>query len=247
MRLPYKFPIKPVGDYELAAFDSGLALYQFGRLGPYYNVSPLNDYVIDSNNLRQILLPYKDYTEKKFTTANNPQYIKILDVVKSFLGREYIVYHISYMGNNITYQGDVNGNQVEILRKIELGTPAWVNDQGMTLAGGADDVVFNPVTGVVYSKNSPQTIELINQVYQLQLVSAGEGEGETQVPEGVVGIVNPKIPGVIVVEAVTGQTITVDRNFNLVAIQQRVGEVVKNLEMKLIIKIGKNIKVASSS
>ena len=54
------------GQFQIGVFDSGLALFADGRKTPYWNISPLNDYILTKDGRKEILLTSREFEEGKY-------------------------------------------------------------------------------------------------------------------------------------------------------------------------------------
>lgn len=161
--LPYRSIYRDFGPFQLQAFPTGLALFHSERLKtPFYNFSPVNDYIIE-NGQRVELLSDEDYKKNNFLHKERKLgFNGIVETVKSYFLQDSPWYQITTANNKIEYTTNVKGESVIIKRVVTFKEPTEVSLQAITLwYNDGDLVVTNPKTG---------DIEVSNEAYPGKIV-----------------------------------------------------------------------------
>lgn len=240
--LPFRFPIAEVGEYQLAAFDSGLALYQFGRRSPFYSMSPLNDFYVTEEGYRATHLSNEEFEAKEFETnlsRNKP--LRIYEAVVAYFGKLDPKYVVTKEGVEVWYESEVSGNEAEITKTIKFDEPTVVNGQGVTFSYDPGDIVFDPVSLRIYSSATREEIRLIEELYGLKLVPSGNVFVSGKLSQKAVSLVNPSVPGVITVKAGLGQEMLLDNRFRFVEITTGEKSIKKNARISFRLMVAETL------
>lgn len=218
--LPYRFPVVSAGLFEVGVFESGLSLYQFEREGAFYTVTPLNDYLLDSQGYRQPILTWDDLDAggDEMKPEEN-KWEQLATVVETYFGKNDPKYMLEYQGMKLEYTSDVNGREVQLTRRIKFDKSRLVDGQGMTLTFGRRDIVFDAESLQVFTEIDREELDWVHRLFGLNLIPFPVGQ--TVRRSGVkkaVSIINPDVPGILTVEALDGQDVVVDTGYRLIEV-----------------------------
>lgn len=80
VRIPYRHPFIGTGDYQLEVFPTGMAVFQYNRVSPFYRILPVNDGVV----------------------SEEPKYKQIIETVLTF----FRIRPLEYRGQQAMLQDD---------------------------------------------------------------------------------------------------------------------------------------------
>lgn len=235
-----------VSYYRLTPFKKGLALYQQDQ--PYfYNFSPYNDYLVDQKRSYHSLITKKDIMEGKFEADINQKPIKKkLSFLLSLFGLYQPEVVFKSGSQKIHYSSEINENTVKIKRQID-DFPSVNKAQalGITISFDDQDFVFDQ-NFRLYTSNSDDDLQAIEKYYGLRLVPIRESEKEyvlwTEIPSKNVFIINPNLPGIIQIKALSNQKIMFNKTYQLVAIQENGDFNKEGVENFIVVKLLNNIE-----
>lgn len=219
---PPNIPVKQVGFFQLAPYDSGLALYQ-GMKGYYYTFSPFNDYFVTPDGIRSSFLIREDLDKKRYTTSlNQPKWISIPQTIETYfaLGKPEIMF-TKLLGGTIDYRFQEQGtNQFMITRRVSLPENGEIAIIGTTLPYQVEDFVFD-TSGNLFSHKKTDDIVFFSQLYNFSLRKA-EITSRTSISSKKIYIVNPSLPGAIALERTDNQTIWLSPQEGLIEFEEKV-------------------------
>lgn len=86
-RMPYRNSFLGSGDYQFEVFETGVGIYQYDRVSPFYTISPMNDYVINGDGVRSALIESGEGDKETLITSfDEPKYIQMRDRLLTFFG-----------------------------------------------------------------------------------------------------------------------------------------------------------------
>lgn len=222
MRLPYIYPVTQLDNYQIAAFETGIAFYQVGSDGFFYNISTMNDYYIDRDGQRQILLSADDFKQKNFKTHLNDNKIKqITTAIPAYLGIIEPFYRLDTMAYSVDYFSEkVDSDTIKIKRTINLNQPQTIQSQALTFSYSDGAVVFDPDNNNIFTPVSPEQVDWLNKMYNLSLRPAQSPSDLIELPSKRLSILNPRVTGIVTIEAGTNQIMTLDKLYRLIEIQE---------------------------
>src|SRR3989344_2468230 len=226
VRLPYRSVFTAVGPYQLEAFPTGLAFFHYGRgETPFYNISPLNDYLVDSDGNRLSPLSQEDYDSKNFTAKFQPEKPwGIVDTAKAFFGQLTPWFKVETDDLTVSYQTTRFGNEVIITKTINFKKPQVVSAVESTTASAltiwynSGDIVFDSQTGQAFMPVSEELVNQINKTYGFTVIPASEIVSEPLTNSGSVTIINPKLPGFLTIQAGFNQEVLINQQYHLVEV-----------------------------
>ncbi len=223
IRLPYQYPVVSVGLYQMSEFESGLSLYQTGKQGPYYSLSPLNDYIVDTTGNRMPLLSGGEFVNGEYEWVKGGGKLgEIEKVIQAYLGTSGPSYEMVKDGLRVKYETRIEGNEVEVVRRQLWEKARRWSGQGMTLRFGVDDVVFDPVSLAVYSWSQESELDFLEAFLGRRLMQVEGLTNYQLLPRNSVAIVNPNLASILVVEIPEGNRLAVDREYHLIeSVEQR--------------------------
>lgn len=233
MRLPYQYPIVEVGDYTLAAFDSGLALYQHERMGPFHRISPLNDFVVDESGARRVHLEAEEFSGDEYESWIATSHLhKLIMTMQGYWGLAQPRYDLSMSDEKLRYTVSQDAGRVIIEKELRSESLSKIHQNGMTISFEPGDLVFDRDSHqiLVGSVNS-KLLSQVKQMYGLQLYT----DGTLRTSWKRLGLISPSFPGGIVVEAQENQQMIVNQEGLLIEVveQKSSDEVPLRMSMKI--------------
>lgn len=228
-----------LGPYNIAVFDSGLAIYSQGRKTPYWGISPLNDYVLTKEGKKEILLSGSDFSEKKFETNLEIEKIdELKDTVEYFLGKSALVYEMKKPTMEVSYNASIDGNLIKVERNIQSLTPGHIVATGITLSFSANDLIYEPSTNTFIFYKEPKDARDFAKFLDSEIKYQEMHEGEYLAPvvSGKAALVNKYLPGVLVVSAGEGQRLIVDSRYGVILAEEQV-DVASGIKTELNLSI----------
>lgn len=177
VKLPFRKDVLNSGPYQIEAFPTGLAWYQFGRVSPFYSMSPKHDFWTTATATESALL--SGYVEVKQT-----HWQQIYTVVRSFFTASRPEYEATnHVGSRVRYEAYAMADGgVKIQRVISFSQPVQVEDETMTLSYNASDevtmsgtkvIITNPtIAGVLEILTTPSQHITINSQDQLIMITS---------------------------------------------------------------------------
>lgn len=188
--LPHPLVTEQYGSYQLAAFETGLALYQTGSQTHFYSFSPLNDFYLTEEGQRSALLSIEDYEAKNFQTNLNPPLpYQYLQAIKAYFGQESLVFELQ-TDWKVTYVVVPQNDGFVINQVTQPPINTDLVSLGSTVKLAEEDIIFS----------DKQT----------------ESADRQRISNGRISIQNPSMPGFITIIAAPNQTMWLDTNTNLV-------------------------------
>lgn len=127
--LPYRHVFAQAGDYQLEAFESGLAFFHYGFSGQpqFYQLSPVNDFISGADGVRQAHLP-----------AVTPQQESLSQVLLAMPSRFFATQMPNYevkisSGALVSYRSVRVGQEWVITKTITFAEPTFVAETGISL------------------------------------------------------------------------------------------------------------------
>lgn len=173
-RLPYRQPAINTGPYQLEAFPVGLSWYQYGRVSPFYTLSPLNDYLVASGSGRLTLLSQATFDQKQFVSSlDQAKPYRLWETMKAYFGLTSPRYSVSTGEMSVSYVSSLShGEIVMITRSIQLAQPRWIESQTMTLAYNvSDEVVVNEGMVTISNPTVAGSLVLVSSLNQKIVVN----------------------------------------------------------------------------
>jgi hypothetical protein len=236
VRLPYRNTFTDSGPYQLEAFETGLAFFHYGRgETPFYNLSPLNDYLV-INGSRMALLSKEAQEQKTYTvTLTDKKPGAIVDVVQAYWDRLLPWYELEVDGMRIVYITHKTDAGLMIERKIILPKAEMVEQQGMTVWYNTRDIVFEVRTGKVFTYATPSQTQAISQFYGISLEPTLVEEFSWVEASGDIGIINPSRPGWLEVKAGLNQQLLLNRESRLIEVVNPVNRQTSELTSSIMV------------
>ncbi len=192
-------PTISFGHYRVSTIPTGISLFQPGGNHRYMLVSAATD------QLASWKQPAQPLVTQKFTalTGHVQAYLtnQLLPVsVKGFAGM--IRFDTNQQFNNATKQ---QNNALTITR-------TGVSNVPMSLTYGRDDILFDS-QGMLYSENADTVREHLSALFNRIILPDDATQRTAILPtDTTLYIVNPHLPGVIALQPVDGQTLTVEKD-----------------------------------
>lgn len=228
--LPYRHAFAQAGAYQLEAFETGLAFYNYGLNGPqtFYRLSPLNDFVEDeqasrSAHLSQTNFEDKTYTAKWYKTAKP---LAILETIGQFANRITPWYEVESEGVKVRYETIRDGEDWLISKNVTFTKPTYVGKTGMSLNYLRNDLVFDGVTAEAYRPINQEQARQILSWYGLATKTENQEIWFSVLSSGVVHVINPNRPGYLTVFATEQQQVIINRPYSLIEVVEPVNQTV---------------------
>lgn len=239
------FPVESILDYQVSVFPSGIALFQSSDSHHFYSFSPLNDYTVNSKNIKSPLLSFEEFNSDEFKkNLEKPFWEKIALSFQSY---------INYPGHaQLTYDG-TKSIPVKYLAKINknsMNVSAVFNnvDQvkkiGLTLKFNADDHIYIDGQKITDKNSFNQLSALTDKLGNKKELSQPQ---QNIVQTGKVIIQNDSLPGSIVVNAGKAQKMLLDLENNLVVVEQEFPEAKTNATSSIEVEIYNSLDSALKS
>ncbi len=215
--LPFQFPIIPFGQYQVGIFPMGFALYQHNTNGPYYGVSPFNDFYVTSSGFRAPLLESKEYQDNSFkTNINQPAWRQIGLVWSNIFLNAQPSYMIENARHKTLYTAKIAENNLLLQRSTQLKDNQVITAGGITLQYFENDLVLEPQSRYYYNQISPKDLEVVEkemyftpQYREIPEELPDQDNFSWIVESGKIVVVNPNKPGGFMIESLPGQSILV--------------------------------------
>lgn len=218
LSLPTEPPVKIVSPFQLAAFNTGLALYENSR-NRFFSISAFDDYIIDGNDQRISLIDQSDVRQSNFSVYKISKYA---DLVVSYLLSHFNLFdpYISFLSKNaaVTYESHIQGDNLLITKT--LYPRVNFSKTGFTLILKPGDVVIDSDKKIVNLPDSSSVDNLNLQWKQnLSLPDTSFGFYKTY-PNKPLILVNTAIPGAIAIYPSANQKIIVNLEQGEINIEQ---------------------------
>lgn len=218
------FPVNTIGSYQVAAFPSGLALYQQGDSQHFYSFSPLNDYLIDGRQIKSTILSPDVFNQKNFSTNLDLSFWQKAQLsFQNYFLQAPITFRVAG-DTNATYTTTQHNQTLDITRTIERKVGETPLSIGSTLKINNDDFLFD-AKGTLYVYQASQEITHFQQAYGMQLhfpdlQKITQTHNQVRIDSGKIIIHNPNLPGFLVVTKAPNQTMWFDFDNNLVELEE---------------------------
>jgi hypothetical protein len=237
--LPYRNVFADAYPYQLEAFETGLAFYHFNQgETPFYNLSPLNDYLIASESGRVAHVLKENYDAKNYSvryTLEKPGAIR--QTVEQYFDLVSPWYEMESGGLGVAYVSQNTERGWVITKTVSLPFPENIESAGMTVWFNGEDIVFDLVSGEAYTPVEASMSALIARVYGMEvLVNEEVNPWDTKETSGAVGIINPKRPGYLVIKGGLNQAVAVNRGYWLIEVTESVGRVTDVITQSVLIE-----------
>lgn len=218
--VPDDVPVRAVDTMQVAAFKSGLALYQ-GNRQHYYAFSPYSDYLILKEDARSSFFSQEEIEKDRFTTdLHSSHFLDIRNAIFSYFN--IVSPSIKYTGEDkeIEYLSEVVDNSLVITRNLKIKTNNPPRILGTTISYLSTDFVYDK-TGNLYTYQSEDDKERFASLYNVHL-SQKIDESRIKISDDSIVIFNPYLSSVIVVRIKPSQMIYVNRNTRLIEVEESV-------------------------
>jgi len=229
-----------VGHFRLSAFPIGLAFYQQDR-SFFYNISPYNDYYVDSLGRRYTFITKDDVIYGRFKTDLGEGLLKDrLDYLLTLFGRASP--SITFRDSpQLSYRAQINDREIVITRQISNYSPLDnLASAGLTLGYDCRDFVFDSNKNLYSLKSEQEALawELNKFDPPTDLVLPTWEE----VAADKIFILSPTLTGIIQISAGGEQKLLINRTYCLVAVEETPfkteGEIMDSMRIKILDNLG---------
>ncbi len=217
---PQNVPVAQVGPMQIAPFKTGLALYQDYR-GYYYSFSPFNDYLISRNGSRTALITQEELKNKKYTSSyNQNNFNKILSTIQNYL--QITTPSIQFKAHNqIIYTSKNSNNKLSVIRSFNPLNNNQTLLTGTTISFRDTNFIYDSADNL-YTFQTEEDQDFFVKLYCFRLGLIPPGQLRLKIPGKTLFIFNPYTTGVIVIKAAHDQSVWLNRNAQLIEIEQKV-------------------------
>lgn len=211
-------PVVSIGPMQVAAFDSGISLFQNMR-GYYYTFSPFNDYTIDSADIRSSFISY-DYVKNKQYSSDLDTSIgkKIIDTVTNYVTVSYPHVAFSSPEVHVTYTTNKEDNALTVTKTVE--TQKHLKSIGNTLTFQSTDFLYDS-NHKLLSYPLYSTLPLFEKVYGIPLAETVRTD-KINLTTKKLALVNPSLSAVFIIKARPTQSIVIDNIHHLIEVKENV-------------------------
>lgn len=245
--VPKSYPVLSTGSFQLAAFDTNISFYQHARNSQYYALSPFNDYLITTNNVRNPILSYKDYQDKKYQVLSEiSPLLQTFHFFKSFFNTPTLQFDLK-SDHEVRYSATQQQNTFTITRTFIPASQTQVVATGSTFQFGNEDIVFDPVSHELYASPSEEQTSIVQKIYGIQLDALQLPEYGTEerwiVPSGKVSIINPETGGILTIVSHENQQMLVDPYTHLIELVEGVPDhLAKEIVTTMMVEVSQNLE-----
>lgn len=200
----YPYPYRKLGHYIVTTNSEGLGIYQPGTHSNY-TISPFADYAGGPSGES---IPLSARTQR--TTVSS--------VVDTLMNRWNSVLHYFNMGkfthltDTVSYAGDIAGDTLTVKRTLAL-TPNVSGAKTLVTVFpyNRDDLVIDEL-GTLFTENTDAALRLAEKTFNIRLTRDDLAKRIAQATGNSVSIVNPHVPGVLIVTIPVGNAVAIDKD-----------------------------------
>jgi len=204
-------PTLRAGYFFLSTTASGISLYQPGKYA-YYEFSPWNDYVLDSQGVRTAFLP-ADTAGQFHTILASGKFPKLLQFAKSAFG--FFQPEVTFTGiYRMDYSVGKTQSGISVTRIVSDVPTQDIAATAHTMTYSRDDIVFD-AKGMLYTENTDSDTEFLESYYNIPLTRHDTGIRRAETP-ATVYVINPRIAGVLAITSRDSETIWIDKDWKFI-------------------------------
>jgi hypothetical protein len=207
-------PSIQIGYFRMTKITNGFSLYQPGGPYRYYPLSNDIDFINLTDGTKfhysQVNTPEPNFIQSKINQINDTfmyyfRVKKLINIINT--GKEKII-----------YTANISGDTIRVTKTLAT-LPKNTTSSVSIIPYNRDDLVFD-LTGFIYTESLPEDMYAVTKLTGLNLSPEDYQVRYTQIQGKSAVIVNPNIPGALVITAGNNQTITVDKNNKHIEITQ---------------------------
>lgn len=252
--IPKSFPTLSSYTFQVKTFDTSISIYQQGRSGPYFSLSPFNDFLLMGEIQQRIpFLDISRFNNKQFTFGNPQSKSQLIfQSFRSFDSLNSI--QASFQGNDTLHYKvikDSRRNWLRVERTLPNASKYKGQQFGSTFEFDSETVVIDPVSSFVYTNQDESVLATYVQALGFPLTPLSTVlEPNTQttnrrwlIANKRVLLFHPKISGAISISANPDQQLIIDSSTGLVELIETIDDeepFIATMSMQLYKDIPKN-------